>query len=71
MGIKFKDVLKLEKCNELYEKKDLRSIRKFAISKDIEDWYLLSYKVGDVEKRIIIEPKGAFLATLKDRFKNE
>lgn len=71
VGIKFKDVLKLEKCNEMYEKKNLRSVRKFAISRNIEDWYLLTYRVGDREKRIVVEPKSVFLDTLKDRCRDE
>lgn len=71
IGVKFKDILKLEKCQDVYEKKDLRSIRKFAISRNIEDWYLLTYKVKDSEKKLVIEAKSVFLQTLKDRCTDE
>lgn len=71
INTRFKDVLSFEACGETYDYKDLKGIRKFVISKDISDWYLLEFKKDDQRKKLIIEPNEEFLKTILGRLDYE
>jgi len=69
VSIKFSDVKAFEKCSESYDSKSLAKIQKFAISKAIKDWYMLSYMRDGELRKIIIEPNEGFIGTLENNIK--
>jgi len=71
LNTQFRNIIDFKKCADHYEAKDLRGIKKFVISGNIDEWYLIHFKSGEKEIKLIIEPKGEFLTTIEGRIENE